>query len=50
MQNFNTLMAVTGGLCHSAISRLKDSYTHLSPDSTKVKSHCPPQSSSGQLS
>nr|XP_020138774.1 RAS guanyl-releasing protein 4 isoform X2 [Microcebus murinus] len=36
LQNFNTLMAVTGGLCHSAISRLKDSHTLLSPDSTKA--------------
>ncbi|KAK7803693.1 hypothetical protein U0070_014064, partial [Myodes glareolus] len=36
LQNFNTLMAVTGGLCHSSISRLKDSHSHLSPDSTKA--------------
>ncbi|XP_036059095.1 RAS guanyl-releasing protein 4 [Onychomys torridus] len=36
LQNFNTLMAVTGGLCHSSISRLKDSHTHLTPDSTKA--------------
>ncbi|XP_061537699.1 RAS guanyl-releasing protein 4 [Phycodurus eques] len=38
LQNFNTLMAVTGGLCHSAISRLKDTYTLLPPDVTKALS------------
>ncbi|XP_051934864.1 RAS guanyl-releasing protein 4 isoform X1 [Hippocampus zosterae] len=38
LQNFNTLMAVTGGLCHSAISRLKDTYNLLPPDVTKALS------------
>lgn len=36
LQNFNTLMAVTGGLCHSSISRLKDTSNLLPPDVTKV--------------
>nr|XP_046245791.1 RAS guanyl-releasing protein 4 isoform X2 [Scatophagus argus] len=35
LQNFNTLMAVTGGLCHSSISRLKDTSNLLPPDITK---------------
>uniref|UniRef100_A0A3B3CR98 RAS guanyl releasing protein 4 n=1 Tax=Oryzias melastigma TaxID=30732 RepID=A0A3B3CR98_ORYME len=35
LQNFNTLMAVTGGLCHSSISRLKDTSNLLPPDVTK---------------
>ncbi|XP_037534300.1 RAS guanyl-releasing protein 4 [Nematolebias whitei] len=38
LQNFNTLMAVTGGLCHSSISRLKDTSNLLPPDITKVLS------------
>lgn len=29
-------MAVTGGLCHSSISRLKDTSNLLPPDITKV--------------
>ncbi|MEE6490470.1 hypothetical protein FKM82_015887 [Ascaphus truei] len=37
-QNFNTLMAVIGGLCHSAISRLKETHTHLSQDVLKTLS------------
>lgn len=38
LQNFNTLMAVTGGLCHSSISRLKDTISLLPPDITKALS------------
>ncbi|XP_029303106.1 RAS guanyl-releasing protein 4 isoform X2 [Cottoperca gobio] len=38
LQNFNTLMAVTGGLCHSSISRLKDTSNLLTPDITKALS------------
>ncbi|KAM9318014.1 RAS guanyl-releasing protein 4 isoform 2-T2 [Pholidichthys leucotaenia] len=38
LQNFNTLMAVTGGLSHSSISRLKDTYNLLAPDITKALS------------
>uniref|UniRef100_A0AAX7U8P6 RAS guanyl releasing protein 4 n=1 Tax=Astatotilapia calliptera TaxID=8154 RepID=A0AAX7U8P6_ASTCA len=38
LQNFNTLMAVTGGLCHSSISRLKDTSNLLPPDVTKALS------------
>ncbi|XP_077336798.1 RAS guanyl-releasing protein 4-like isoform X1 [Lithobates pipiens] len=37
-QNFNTLMAVIGGLCHSAISRLKETHSHLSHDVLKTLS------------
>ncbi|XP_078517219.1 RAS guanyl-releasing protein 4-like isoform X2 [Lissotriton helveticus] len=36
LQNFNTLMAVVGGLCHSAISRLKDTHAHLSQEVIKT--------------
>ncbi|KAJ8399054.1 hypothetical protein AAFF_G00414330 [Aldrovandia affinis] len=36
MQNFNTLMAVVGGLCHSSISRLKDTSSHVTSEVTKV--------------
>nr|XP_033812346.1 RAS guanyl-releasing protein 4 [Geotrypetes seraphini] len=36
LQNFNTLMAVIGGLCHTAISRLKDTHAHLSHEVTKT--------------
>ncbi|XP_062408636.1 RAS guanyl-releasing protein 4 isoform X1 [Sardina pilchardus] len=38
LQNFNTLMAVIGGLCHSSISRLKDTASLLSSDVTKALS------------
>ncbi|XP_039625117.1 RAS guanyl-releasing protein 2 isoform X1 [Polypterus senegalus] len=36
LQNFNTLMAVVGGLSHSSISRLKETHSHISPDITKT--------------
>ncbi|KAG9344601.1 hypothetical protein JZ751_011273 [Albula glossodonta] len=36
LQNFNTLMAVVGGLSHSSISRLKETHLHLSPEVTKI--------------
>lgn len=37
MHNYNTLMAVVGGLCHSSISRLKDTTSHVPSEVTKVK-------------
>ncbi|KAM4721966.1 LOW QUALITY PROTEIN: RAS guanyl-releasing protein 2 [Rhinophrynus dorsalis] len=36
LQNFNTLMSVVGGLSHSSISRLKDTYSCVSMETTKV--------------
>lgn len=36
MHNYNTLMAVVGGLCHSSISRLKDTTSHVNSEVTKV--------------
>ncbi|KAJ7989116.1 hypothetical protein DPEC_G00316190 [Dallia pectoralis] len=36
MRNFNTLMAVVGGLCHSSISRLKETTSHVSHEVVKV--------------
>ncbi|XP_034754452.1 ras guanyl-releasing protein 3 [Etheostoma cragini] len=36
LHNFNTLMAVVGGLSHSSISRLKDTHTYLAPEVVKT--------------
>ncbi|XP_066466257.1 RAS guanyl-releasing protein 2 isoform X2 [Tiliqua scincoides] len=36
LQNFNTLMAVVGGLSHSSISRLKETHSFVSPETNKV--------------
>lgn len=36
LQNFNTLMAVIGGLCHSSISRLKETSSCVPHDVIKV--------------
>lgn len=36
LQNFNTLMAVVGGLSHSSISRLKETHLYLAPEVVKV--------------
>ncbi|KAG2457902.1 GRP1 protein, partial [Polypterus senegalus] len=36
IQNFNTLMAVVGGLCHSSISRLKETTSYVHSDVHKV--------------
>ncbi|KAM6909377.1 RAS guanyl-releasing protein 2-like isoform 3-T3 [Xenentodon cancila] len=36
LQNFNTLMAVVGGLSNSSISRLKDTQAHISAETNKV--------------
>uniref|UniRef100_A0A8C5WIX5 RAS guanyl-releasing protein 1 n=1 Tax=Leptobrachium leishanense TaxID=445787 RepID=A0A8C5WIX5_9ANUR len=36
LQNFNTLMAVVGGLCHSSISRLKETTSHIPHEVSKV--------------
>uniref|UniRef100_A0AAY4A0L2 RAS guanyl-releasing protein 2 n=1 Tax=Denticeps clupeoides TaxID=299321 RepID=A0AAY4A0L2_9TELE len=36
LQNFNTLMAVVGGLSNSSISRLKETQSHISNDTNKT--------------
>ncbi|XP_074532477.1 ras guanyl-releasing protein 3 [Halichoeres trimaculatus] len=36
LQNFNTLMAVVGGLSHSSICRLKETHSYLTPEVLKI--------------
>ncbi|XP_075999824.1 RAS guanyl-releasing protein 2-like isoform X2 [Genypterus blacodes] len=36
LQNFNTLMAVVGGLSNSSISRLKDTQSHIGAETNKI--------------
>ncbi|KAK2832661.1 hypothetical protein Q5P01_016550 [Channa striata] len=36
LQNFNTLMAVVGGLSHSSICRLKETHSYLAPEVMKI--------------
>lgn len=36
MQNFNSLMAVIGGICHSALARLSRTNLHLSSEDQRV--------------
>ncbi|XP_028278812.1 ras guanyl-releasing protein 3 [Parambassis ranga] len=36
LQNFNTLMAVVGGLSHSSISRLKETHSYLTPEVVRI--------------
>nr|XP_005987941.1 PREDICTED: RAS guanyl-releasing protein 4 isoform X4 [Latimeria chalumnae] len=42
LQNFNTLMAVIGALCHSSVSRLKETSSFLSQEVTKPPTPCKP--------